>query len=204
MNKTLLLIKERNMADWISLSTLFPILLSYYFILQGRPNEAIIAHSISFILDTLDGYLARKFKISTEFGKQLDSSIDILNYLIFSGLFIFNFLNYNIFITIFVLSITIGAGILRLIRFDSTGIFIAENKKYYLGLPVPFVSFSILFAFYISLYFWSGIINFIPLIMFVIAILMLTEIKIVKNYCQSIGVITSILYICLSIINLTK
>ncbi|PIR73530.1 MAG: hypothetical protein COU40_02205 [Candidatus Moranbacteria bacterium CG10_big_fil_rev_8_21_14_0_10_35_21] len=198
------ILKKLSVADIISLSAILPTVTGYYFILDGKPNQAIIAASFAFFLDTLDGYVARKLKIESEFGRQLDSFVDALNYLTFTSIFTLNFLSFNKAITIVSVFIMISAGILRLSRFNLAGLVKDNNEQYYIGLPVPFAQLSVIVLFISSSLLFPEIIYFTPLIIILTSFLMISNIKFKKPKNYWLWYILTLFIICLAVINLNK
>lgn len=84
----------------------FPVVL--YFILAGNERMFVILLVISLITDFLDGFIARKFNMQTDFGAKLDSLADDATYLLaFIGLFAFKlneFVPYKISASLFLIS----------------------------------------------------------------------------------------------------
>jgi len=60
------------------LSTLFTF-LSIYFLYLDKKNYAFLSYIFGYILDCVDGKMARKYSITTEFGMVLDSTSDIIS-----------------------------------------------------------------------------------------------------------------------------
>src|SRR5674476_587142 len=58
----------------------FPVVL--YFALTNRESVYFILLIINLITDVLDGFIARKFNLQTEFGARLDSFADIGMYVL--------------------------------------------------------------------------------------------------------------------------
>lgn len=180
MKKHFSLLMKLSTADYISLSAILPTIFGYYFILEGKPNLAIIVISFALFLDILDGYVARKLKITSEFGKQLDSFVDTLNYLVFSALFVFCFLNFNTTLTVVSVFIMLSAGILRLSRFNLEGFVENKNERYYTGIIVPFAQLSVITIFLASSFISQKIISITPIVLIVVSLLMTSTIKFKK------------------------
>jgi CDP-diacylglycerol---serine O-phosphatidyltransferase len=204
IKEQLAILRKLNIADFVSLSAIFPTAIGYYFILNGKPNYAIIAVSLAFLLDTLDGYIARKMKINSEFGKQLDSFVDTLNYLVFSAIFTLNFLNFNNILILFCVSIMLASGILRLVRFNLTGFIENNNEQYYIGIIVPFTQLSVVILFLISSLISLKFIYLTPLVLLTVSFLMISTIKFRKPKNYLVWYILILLIICLAVINLNK
>ncbi len=65
-----------------------PVIL--YFVISGQEKLFAIFLVINLLSDIIDGYIARRFKMTTELGAKLDSFADNFNYVLaFIGLFIF-------------------------------------------------------------------------------------------------------------------
>lgn len=95
---------------------------------------------IAFILDSLDGFLARKLKQESDFGRQLDGHIDVFTYLLYPALSFYLFFGLRDTISLIVTFIFLVAGIFRLVRFNIKGYvkFSQKNFRAYSGLPVFF------------------------------------------------------------------
>jgi CDP-diacylglycerol---serine O-phosphatidyltransferase len=75
--------KLRGLSILPSLFTIGNIFAAYYSVmstLNGKYDEAAIAIGVGYILDGLDGRVARLTGTSTEFGAQLDSLADVLTF----------------------------------------------------------------------------------------------------------------------------
>jgi len=65
-----------------------PVIL--YFVISGQEKLFAIFLVINLLSDIIDGYIARRFKMTSEIGAKLDSFADNFNYVLaFIGLFIF-------------------------------------------------------------------------------------------------------------------
>lgn len=65
-----------NLPNWISFFRLVLSFFMYYFISNGLKTAIIITTLFAFFSDYLDGYVARRYNIITEFGKILDPLAD--------------------------------------------------------------------------------------------------------------------------------
>lgn len=132
------LLTDRNTADLLSISGILPFVTAVWLIQINQPELALIAITISFVIDTLDGNLARHTETTTQFGRELDSSLDLLYYIVFPTVFILKFLNPWTPAVIGSASIVGIAGILRLIRFNKKGFVSGKHKNNYPGLPIVY------------------------------------------------------------------
>ena len=84
------------------LSTLFTF-LTIYFLEHNKPFDATISYASGYILDSIDGKMARKYNMATKYGMALDlvsdniSNIALISYLINK----YGIYNYNIIIILF-------------------------------------------------------------------------------------------------------
>jgi cardiolipin synthase (CMP-forming) len=124
----------------------FPVVL--YFILTGKETIFVILLIINLITDFLDGYIARKFNLQTEFGARLDSLADEGTYILaFIGLFMFKaseFEPFKITVTLFILSYVISI-LISLIRFKKLPSLHLYSSK--VGAYLQGLFFFVLFIF---------------------------------------------------------
>ncbi len=112
-----------NIPNFLSLYRLVAIPFIIYSMLQGDKNLYILLLSVNLITDILDGFIARTFKLETEFGARLDSFADIGTYLMaFSGMIILerDFINHHATEFIVLMGLYITPQIISLIRFKRT------------------------------------------------------------------------------------
>ncbi len=84
--------KDFNIADWFSFYRIFAVPILIVFIWLGERELFSWFMLISYATDAIDGYLARKLKISSARGSQLDSYGDQLTLIIaLFGLIIFEY-----------------------------------------------------------------------------------------------------------------
>lgn len=99
---------------------------------QGEAQLALLFIFIAALIDRFDGMIARKLKIESEFGKQLDSICDMVSFGVAPALLMYDLLLFQfgsagmLFIIIF-----IACGAIRLSKFNIT-----ENNGYFTGLPI--------------------------------------------------------------------
>jgi len=93
--------------------------------------------------DIIDGKLARKYKLSTEFGIQLDSFADFLSFVVMPAFLLFYAVKYYSTISGFeelflglVFVWYIVSGLRRLIEFNIE-VDVGEVEKYFEGVPTP-------------------------------------------------------------------
>lgn len=194
-----------GIAGYISLAALAFGWSAIILLFNHQPHFAIITAICAFFMDCLDGWVARKTKTESDFGRQLDSYIDLLNYSIFSAILFYLYIAPNILgmITSFIIVIT---GILRLVRFNIEGYATNKNTLYYEGIVVCHILLFSIILFLIQPFF-SAVIKYLSApAMIALAILQLSRIPTRKtntylfwlNIAIVIGVVTIIEYLWLS------
>lgn len=150
----------RGLSILPSLFTIGNIFCAYYSVLStlnGKYDQAALAIGVGYILDGLDGRVARVTGTSTEFGAQLDSLADVLTFGIAPAILAFSWgvewmsgtpthttsLNpYEQHVRSFGWIMTFAfviCGALRLARFNvqASKPMDAAAKRYFVGLPIP-------------------------------------------------------------------
>lgn len=142
----------------------FPIVL--YFVLIQNEKVFILLLIINLITDVLDGFIARRFNLVTEFGARIDSIADIGTYILaFTGILIFKSLEFAPFLPSFYVFLTlfVATQLLSIIKFNQISSLHLYSWK--IGGYIQGCFFFILFTFdfftvfyYITIY-W-GILSF--------------------------------------------
>ncbi len=115
----------------------FPFLL--WFVIAGKETLFAIFLVINLLTDVADGYIARRFNMTTEFGARLDSIADILTYLLaFAGIYAFklndfmpHISSFLIFVALNVVSILLS--IIKFGRFPSFHLYSTKSGGYIQG-----------------------------------------------------------------------
>ena len=102
--------------------------------LNGDYHSAAVAIGIAVVLDGLDGRIARMANVTSDFGVQLDSLVDVISFGIAPAVLIYswglaefgNFARFSAFVFL-----TCGA--MRLARFNLQ----VQELKHFAGLPIP-------------------------------------------------------------------
>jgi CDP-diacylglycerol--glycerol-3-phosphate 3-phosphatidyltransferase len=116
----------------------FPFIL--WFIIRGMENLFAIFVVINFLTDIADGYIARRFKMTTEFGARLDSIADNLTYaLAIIGIYVFKldeFMPYKVSFLVFIgfLLLTIIVSVIKFKRLPSFHLYMTKTGGYIQGL----------------------------------------------------------------------
>ena len=131
-----------NLANLFTFVNITAGLLATYFITQNNFVLAVILAWIGGAFDIFDGKIARKYKLSNEFGVQLDSFADFLSFVLVPVFLIFQAvystsLSGGLPILASIVSIYyVISGLRRLIHFNlhtDAG----EVDKYFTGVPTP-------------------------------------------------------------------
>jgi CDP-diacylglycerol---serine O-phosphatidyltransferase len=130
-----------NLANLFTMTNITAGLIATYFISKNSFSLAIIFAWVGGAFDIFDGKIARRFKLSNEFGIQLDSFADFLSFvlvpvfLIFEA--VFNKLTGTLFIFAAVVSILyVISGLRRLIQFNINAD-AGEVERFFTGVPTP-------------------------------------------------------------------
>lgn len=131
----------------------FPFIL--YFEINKLENLFVIFLVINLITDILDGFIARRFNMQTEFGARLDSIADVGTYILaIIGIFVFkatdfqpHLLSFNIFISLFLISNIVS--LIKFKRFPSLHLYSSKIGGYIQGS-----FFFVLFVFGFNLYYY--------------------------------------------------
>jgi len=128
-----------NIPGAISLLSLLSAWTAILLLLSNELRLSVVMAVIAFLLDAADGLAARKLELESEFGRQLDSFIDIINYSLLSALVIWKEIIPGALGAI-VGFIVIITGILRLAAFNQEGCITKKGITYYRGLIVCHMS----------------------------------------------------------------
>jgi CDP-diacylglycerol--serine O-phosphatidyltransferase len=132
-----------NIANIVTYLNIVMGVLAIYFIVQENFFVAIILAWIGGACDIIDGKLARKYNLSTDFGIQIDSFADFLSFVIMPTFLLFFAL--KVYLNIsgideIILAISfiwyIISALIRLISFNLK-VDAGEVSKYFEGIPTP-------------------------------------------------------------------
>lgn len=153
-----------------------------YFLTHNDFYAAALFAWLAGAFDIVDGKIARKFNLSTQFGIQLDSYADFLSFVIVPAMFIYfavingkeEFLNMTFVAFVFIYYVV--AGLRRLIQFNINADE-GEVEKYFIGVPTPL---GAILLWIVYLIFAGDFINeyFVLCMMLVIGFLLNSKIKI--------------------------
>ncbi len=145
-----------NLANLFTFANITFGLLAIYFITHHNFFLAALFAWLGGAFDIFDGKIARKYRLSTDFGVQLDSFADSLSFVLVPIMFIYfaifdkNDLSYSITAGIVLIYYFIS-GIRRLIVFNLQND-AGEVSRYFTGIPTP-LGAILLWIFYLLWYF---------------------------------------------------
>lgn len=145
-----------NLANLFTMVNITAGLMATYFITQNNFFIAIILAWIGGAFDIFDGKIARKFKLSNEFGIQLDSFADFLSFVLVPVFLIFQAvyakLNGEFLVVAAVISIYyVISGLRRLIQFN-INTDAGEVSKFFTGVPTPLGAILLWFVYLANSY----------------------------------------------------
>lgn len=122
--------------------TIMSFLLScsaFYAFFRGDLARSIGMALLAFILDTLDGWVARTWHGESTFGKRFDAANDVVLYLMFPAAVLYQGFHLDQPISVVLLAVFVASGVYRLIRFSRDGIVRTRSGQLvYSGMPVVF------------------------------------------------------------------
>ncbi len=130
-----------NLANLITFGNIAAGLIAIHFIVHGDFFTAIILAWIAGALDIADGKVARKYKLSTEFGIQVDSYADFISFVVMPSFLLYYAITADASqMTQLILGLVfiayIIAGLRRLIEFNMKSEE-GEVAKFFEGVPTP-------------------------------------------------------------------
>ena len=131
-----------NLANIVTFFNIIAGILAMYYLTHGQFVAAALFAWLGGAFDIIDGKIARKYQLSTEFGIQLDSYADFLSFVIVPVMFIYfgvidgkeEFL--NMFFITFAIIFYVISGLRRLIQFNIDAD-AGEIGKFFVGIPTP-------------------------------------------------------------------
>lgn len=164
---------KRIIPNIVTLSNLVFGITSLWFTLEGQYKESVVAILFAMIMDGMDGRIARRFQVSSDFGKELDSLSDLVSFGVAPALLTYASVMKGYGYLGLLLAITFAlCGAIRLARFNVLNI-----KTYFVGVPItfagPLLAIFVLLSNRLPLYFY-------PIATILLSYLMVSKIKIPK------------------------
>lgn len=146
MKKRSYFIVSPSWVDWLTLSSLLLALIGLLCALRESLSLAIVFMLLAMFVDMLDGVLARRFGLESEFGRYLDSFCDVFTYLLLPLFILYRFGMQDV-LSVMALFVFLASGLMRLSRFNITGTVEDKNVQYHLGLQVIWSQLLVVLAF---------------------------------------------------------
>jgi CDP-diacylglycerol--serine O-phosphatidyltransferase len=132
-----------NIANIVTYINVAAGLMAIFFIVQEDFFTAIVLAWIGGACDIIDGKLARKYNLSTEFGIQLDSFADFLSFVVMPAFLLFYAVKHyadisgveELFLGLVFIWYVIN-GLRRLVEFNLK-VDVGAVEKYFEGVPTP-------------------------------------------------------------------
>lgn len=183
---------------------IFGVIGIYIVLTNNNINYALVCLIVSGICDLFDGTVARMCKRTQEekeFGIQLDSLVDVFNFIALPIVILFG-LGLNKIYDIAILSVYGICGVARLTYFNIKTADANKKVSYYTGLPVTFAALIFPILNLLSNVIVEDIfIILLRAVTFIVACLFITDFKVVKPKIKTaillliIAIIVSILYL---------
>ncbi len=168
-----------NIANLVTFANITAGIIAMYLIQEGNFFAAIILAWIGGAFDIIDGKLARKFKLSTEFGIQIDSFADFISFVVMPSFLLFYALQkgsgFEVIVSGVVFIFYIISGLRRLIEFNLKSQE-GEVAKYFEGVPTP-LGAILLWVLYL-IYSYNVVTNIYIILFFVLIIAYLLNSKV--------------------------
>lgn len=171
-----------NLANIVTFFNIASGIFAIYFLTHQEFFAAALFAWLAGGFDIVDGKIARKYNLSTEFGIQLDSYADFLSFVIVPTMFIYfavidgKELALYTPLVIFAFVYYIISGLRRLIQFNINAEE-GEVEKYFTGVPTPL---GAILLWVVYLVFLTGILSetFVLVLMIIIGYLLNSKLKI--------------------------
>lgn len=176
-----------NLITWVS----FCIgIIAFIFFTQQNYQPAIVLYALTLLFDKLDGVIARKFGLASDFGAELDNLSDAINFALLPALIAY-FMGFKGGLALCVLLLHVLSGVWRLANYSIIGLVTVGDKECFTGLCTTHAAALFLLAICIYLSFFQGAsLSFMYLLFIATAVLMNSRFKYDKN-----GWLTKSLYI---------
>lgn len=135
-----------NWVDVLTLAGLLTACTGLVYAYQGSISLAIALMLIAMFIDMIDGMIARRLRLESEFGRFLDSFCDVFIYLVLP-LFILYQMGMQSPLSLIVLFSFLTAGLLRLSLFNIIGTVEEKGVAYHQGLQVIWSHLVVVLAF---------------------------------------------------------
>lgn len=123
-----------KIPNLMTLSAIVVGFLTLVLFIQGEHAWAFSIYSLTILIDRLDGIVARKLNLVSDFGRELDSFADFFNFCIVPPIIAF-LMGFNSWFALIALLIYVLSGVMRLTHFNLSGNEISEKGEFFYGFP---------------------------------------------------------------------
>lgn len=142
-----------NLPNAMSFCALLTAWAAILLLLRGYFYVSFSLALVALVLDAFDGMLARRLGLESEFGRQLDSHVDVFIYLLYPALAFYLPLGMRGAFSVAAITVFLAAGIFRLVRFTLQGFAATpDGGRAYSGMPVYFNHLLLLALLALKLY----------------------------------------------------
>ncbi len=164
---------KRLIPNIITLTNLVLGIVSLCYTMEGKYNEAAISILFAMVMDGLDGRLARRLEVASDFGKELDSLSDLVSFGVAPAILSYAAVMSKLGNWTLLLAIVFAlCGAIRLARFNVLNI-----NNYFVGIPITFagslLAIFVLLSNKLPLYFY-------PVLTMLLSFLMVSKLKVPK------------------------
>ncbi|HLO14788.1 MAG TPA: CDP-alcohol phosphatidyltransferase family protein [Anaerolineales bacterium] len=153
---------------WVDRLTLASLVLASLGLLSALHEKLTLAIGLMLLamfVDMIDGLIARRMNLESEFGRYLDSFCDMITYLILPLFILYQF-GIQDALSLCALFTFLACGVLRLSRFNIVGTLEEDGVAYHLGLQVIWSHLLVVLAF--PVWKWLGTSARYPLILILV------------------------------------
>lgn len=171
-----------NLPNGLSFCALLGACAAILLLLRGFFYLSFALALVALVLDMFDGMLARGLGLESEFGRQLDSHVDVFIYLLYPALAFYLFLGMKSVLSMLCLFLFLAAGLFRLVRFTLRGFEVSQDTgaRAYCGLPVYFTHLLLLALVCLKIYQAPGFSFLACAAVLAVSALMVSSIKVPK------------------------
>lgn len=181
MNKKFVYLKYLNIPNAMTGASLAIGFITLILMFNNHIKIALTLFTLTILLDRFDGMVARKLRMESDFGKELDSFTDFFNFCIVPTIIAYQ-MSFNSVLSIFVLILFILSGVCRLAHFNLEGMEEIDGKKCFSGVPTTLAAIGFLISVSLSQAFSHRYLHLILFLFFAIfAVLMVSPLKLSKN-----------------------
>lgn len=134
MDKKFLYLKYINIPNLLTSISLAIGFITLILMINENFKVALTLYSFTILLDRLDGFIARKLEMTSDFGKELDSLTDFYNFCILPSAVAY-LIGFNSILAIVLMVIYINCGVSRLCHFNLSGMEEINGENFFSGIP---------------------------------------------------------------------